>query len=259
MTDPHRPGDPVSPWQNTGATDPSTIGYPVSGDPAYAGQLPTYPSGYPPPNPTAPIPSSPWSTGQPPPQTPPPTPPGGSGGSGGEGPGKPPRFPTWLWLLTGAAVLLVVGLVIALAIVNGSTQRSATVTPIPPLPSASGTTTAPTRTPTTTTPAPSTGPSTTPPSTSTTSPGVPETVVYSVTGEGRALSIAYIDTGGALQTEFNVALPWTKQVTLTQPASKIASVTVVNVGAQVGCSVTVDGAQISQRTGAIFVVCTAVG
>jgi hypothetical protein len=80
-------------------------------------------------------------------------------------------------------------------------------------------------------------------------------VVYSVTGDGRAISIAYIDTGGVLQTEFNVVLPWRKQVSLEPPASKAASVTVVNIGAQITCSVSVDGAQLRRRTGTILTIC----
>jgi hypothetical protein len=167
-----------------------------------------------------------------------------------------------LWLVAGAAVLLVVGMVIALEIANDSGRNSATVTPVSPLPTAPSTP-IPKRTPATTPPptrstTPSTTPSTPPPTTSTTA-GVPQTIVYSVTGTGRALSIAYIDTGGVLQTEFNVALPWTKQVTLTPPASTAAAVTVVNFGEQITCSVAVDGAQVRQRTGSILTVCTTAG
>jgi hypothetical protein len=162
--------------------------------------------------------------------------------------------------VAGAAVLLVVGMVIALVIANGSDRNSATVTPVSPLPTAPSTP-IPKRTPTTTPPrssTPSTTPTTPPPTTSTTS-GAAETIVYSVSGTGRALSIAYIDTGGVLQTEFNVVLPWTKQVTLTPPATTAAAVTVVNFGEQITCSVSVDGAQVRQRTGSILTVCAAAG
>jgi hypothetical protein len=257
MTDPYRPEGSDQPWQHNGVSEPPTVGIPPHVDPAYAGQLPTYPPGYPPqsPNPTAQLPRQHWE--------PPPPPPGGPSAGGGEGgPPEPPRFPNWLWLVAGAAVLLVVGMVIALVIANGSGQNSATVTPVSPLPTAPSTP-IPKRTPTTTPPptrstTPGTTPSTPPPTTSTTA-GVPETIVYSVTGTGRALSIAYIDTGGVLQTEFNVALPWTKQVTLTPPASTAAAVTVVNFGEQVTCSLSVDGAPVRQRTGSILTVCTAKG
>lgn len=260
MTDPYRPEGSDRPWQHTGATEPSTYGSPPQVDPAYAGQLPTYPAGYPPraSDPTAELPRQHWD----PPPPPPDGPSGGRSSGGGDGgPPEPPRFPNWLWLVAGAAVLLVVGMVIALVIANGSDRNSATVTPVSPLPTAPSTP-IPKRTPTTTAPprssTPSTTPSTPPPTTSTTT-GAPETIVYSVTGTGRALSIAYIDTGGVLQTEFNVALPWRKQVTLTPPATAAAAVTVVNFGEQITCSVSVDGTQVRQRTGSILTVCTAAG
>ncbi|WP_409428857.1 MmpS family transport accessory protein [Mycobacterium sp. SMC-11] len=251
MTDPYRPEGTNQPWQRGGASEPPTSGYPPYVDPAYAGQLPSYPSGYPPqaPHPTEQLPRQHWEASQP------------AQGGGEGGPPEPPRFPNWLFLVAGAAVLLVVGMVIALVIANGSQRNSATVTPVTPLPSAPSTP-VPKRIPTTTpspskTPAPSTT-TTAPPTTSTTA-GVPETIVYSVSGTGRALSIAYIDTGGILQTEFNVSLPWTKQVTLTPPATTAAAVTVVNFGEQVTCSVSVDGAQVRQRTGSILTVCAAAG
>lgn len=251
MTDPYRPEGSDKPWQRSGATEPSTFGSPPHVDPAYAGQLPSYPAGYPPqtPNPTAQLPRQHWDPH-----------PGAPSGGGEGGPPEPPRFPNWLWLVAGAAVLLVVGMVIALVIANGSDRNSATVTPVSPLPTAPSTP-IPKRTPTTTPPPRTSTPSTTlttPPTTSTTA-GVPETIVYSVTGTGRALSIAYIDTGGTLQTEFNVALPWSKQVTLTPPASTAAAVTVVNFGEQITCSVSVDGSQVRQRTGSILTVCAAAG
>ncbi|CAJ1495720.1 MmpS family transport accessory protein [[Mycobacterium] kokjensenii] len=257
MTDPYRPEGSDQPWQNS---EPPTVGFPPYVDPAYAGQLPTYPPGYPPqaPNPTQQLPRQHWE--------PPPPPPDGPVGGGQGGPPEPPRFPNWLFLVAGAAVLLVVGMVIALVITNGSQRNTATappMTPVTPLPTAPSTP-APTRVPTTPpsptpsrTPAPRT--TTTPPPTASTTPAVPETIVYSVTGTGKALSIAYIDTGGMLKTEFNVTLPWSKQVTLTPPATTAAAVTVVNFGEQVTCALSVDGAQVRQRTGSILTVCAAAG
>ena len=263
MTDPYRPGGSDQPWQRSGDTEPSTYDGPPHVDPAYAGQLPTYPSGYPPQptNPTARLPRQDWQ---------PPSPPPGGGSSGDEPPPEPPRFPNWLWLVAGAAVLLVVGMVIALVITNGSGRNSATVTPVSPLPTAPSTpipkrtppsTTPPSRSPGPSTPASPTTPTTptTPPPTSSTTAGVPETIVYSVSGTGRALSIAYIDDDGTLKTEFNVALPWSKQVTLKPPATRAAAVTVVNFGEQITCSLSVDGAQVRQRTGSILTVCAAAG
>ena len=176
---------------------------------------------------------------------------------------------SWLWLLAGAAVLLVIGLVVALVIANGSSKQDTVVAPLPPMPEPSPT--AAPVVPTTTPRTPTRTPTTTPSPTTPTSPGVPpgpptttesgaaETVVYSVSGEGRAISITYVDSGGVLQMESNVVLPWSKQVTLTPPASTAASVTVLNVGRDVTCTVTVDGAQVRQRTGSGLTICAAAG
>jgi hypothetical protein len=84
-------------------------------------------------------------------------------------------------------------------------------------------------------------------------------VVYNVTGEGRALSIMYIGTGDVIQTEFNVALPWSKEVSLSKSAIHPATVTVVNFGHDVTCSVTIDGVQVSQRVGGGLTICDARG
>jgi hypothetical protein len=89
-------------------------------------------------------------------------------------------------------------------------------------------------------------------------PAGAEMVVYTVSGEGRAINITYVDTGGIMQTEFNVALPWSKQVSIEAPARNSASVAVVNVGRDVTCSVSVNGAQVRQRTGQGLTICTGV-
>jgi Mycobacterium membrane protein len=83
------------------------------------------------------------------------------------------------------------------------------------------------------------------------------TVVYNVTGEGRAISITYVDNEGMVQTEFNVGLPWSKEVSLPKSGNPKANVTIVNIGHDVTCSVTVDGVQVRQRTGAGLTVCAA--
>ena len=83
-----------------------------------------------------------------------------------------------------------------------------------------------------------------------------DTVVYNVAGEGRAINITYVDTGGIMQTEFNVALPWSKEVNLPAPAKNSASVAILNVGRDVTCTVSVNGAQVRQRTGRGLTICT---
>jgi hypothetical protein len=84
-----------------------------------------------------------------------------------------------------------------------------------------------------------------------------QSVVYTVSGDGRAISITYWDTGDVIQTEFNVALPWSKEVSLSPSAAHPASVTIINIGHNVTCTVTVDGVQVRQRVGAGITVCDA--
>ncbi len=238
-------------------------GYPPNTDPAYSGQYPSYwgPAPYgagyaPTTQPTEQLPSY-WQTGQVAgyPAAPPPPP--------------PPKSPRWLWIAATAAVLLVAGLVLALVIVSNSSRETTVLAP----PQATSRTSAPRST--TRPPLPST---TRPPllplptqseqpvqPTDPSDPGSPaapstgtETVVYNVSGEGRAINITYVDTGGIMQTEFNVALPWSKEVSLAAPARSSASVAVVNVGRDVTCSVAVNGAQVRQRTGRGLTICTGV-
>ncbi|MCV7281170.1 hypothetical protein H7J88_16120 [Mycolicibacterium flavescens] len=255
--------------EQTGYRGRDDGGYAHSGDPsayndpAYASQAygPTYqPPG---PAPTQQLPPygqygyDPYATGY--------------GGSPPYPPGEPnqppedPKSPRWLWLLAGVAVLTVIGLVIALVIVNSSRQE--TVVAPPPMAEPSFTTSRPTvpRTPTTTprfprptVPSAPTVPTvpTTPSVPGRTTPGVTQTVVYVVSGTGRAINITYVDSGGLLQTEFNVLLPWSKEVELTEPAASSASVSIINVGREVNCSITVDGQMVQQRTGAGLTICT---
>ncbi len=98
-----------------------------------------------------------------------------------------------------------------------------------------------------------------PPTTGTTAPGPTETVVYDVAGEGRAINITYVDNGGLLQTEFNVLLPWSKQVQLPAPANASASISIINVGREVNCSISINNALVEQRSGAGLTICTATG
>jgi hypothetical protein len=239
--------EPTQPW------GPS---YPAYTDPAYAGQTPYGPTYQAPQVPDAtrqlppysPYGYDPYATGQYGPPYPP--------GEPREGPPSP-KSPRWLWVVATVAVLLVVGLVIALVVANSSKQE--TVVAPPPMPEPSTTTT---RTPPTTTPTlrplppivPV--PTTTPPSESAT-PGATQTVVYEVSGNGRAINITYVDTGSLLQTEFNVVLPWRKEVELPSPAEDSASLTIVNVGREVTCAVTIDGVQVEANTGNGLTICTA--
>ena len=243
-------------------TQPVGNSYPGYTDPAYASQAsygPPYQAPYVPP-PTERLPAyspfgnDPYATGQYGAQYPPGEPP--------QPPPEGPKSPRWLWVVAGIAVLMVIGLVIALVIVNSSRQQTV-VAPLPSMTEPSFTTPKPTttsRTPIPVFPLPTlpSAPSTTGP-TGPSTPGVTETVEYNVSGDGRAINITYVDTGGVLQTEFNVMLPWNKTVELAQPAKDSASVSIINVGHDVNCSITVNGVQVQQRTGAGLTICTGAG
>ncbi len=232
-------------------------------DPAYADQAsyaPTYgaqPSPWAPSrnetNPTEQLPAY-WQqglgpSGELPPQGLAPPPPGG------------PKSPRWLWIAAGAAVLLVVALVIALMLVNNTITTQTAVPPLPAMPEPSSATPTPSSPRTSRSPIPAPVPPTGGPQTptETTGPAAMQDVVYNVTGEGRAISIVYIDTGDVIQTEFNVALPWSKQVSLSKSAIHPANVTIVNIGHNVTCSVSVAGVQVSQRVGVGLTMCDARG
>ncbi|WP_231640314.1 MmpS family transport accessory protein, partial [Mycobacterium sp. UM_3] len=95
--------------------------------------------------------------------------------------------------------------------------------------------------------------------TESTGPAAMQDIVYSVAGDGRAISIMYVDSGDVIQTEFNVALPWTKEVSLSKSAVHPANVTIVNIGHNVTCSVTIDGVQVSKRVGVGLTICDSRG
>ncbi|MGF2947597.1 MmpS family transport accessory protein [Mycobacterium sp. Lab-001] len=268
MNDPRRPELFSPPLSGSEPTDPRGRWYPPPVDPAYADEAPfapTYGMPYAPWAPeldeagaTAQVPVYWQQHGQPPPGEAPPE---------GMGPPPPdgPKTPRWLWVAAGTAVLLVVGLVVALVLVNGAIRTQTAVPPLPPMPEPSTwvptpTTAPPTRTPRSPRPAPvppPLGPET--PSHTTGPSAAMQDVVYNVTGEGRALSVMYVAAGGLIQTEFNVALPWSKQVSLATSPVRPANVTIVNFGHDVTCTVTVDGVQVSRRVGMGLTICDARG
>ncbi len=250
-----------------GAGDGSAGGPPSNGgpsvpDPAYAQQY-VYPAQLPSSAETRPLPAY-WT------QTQTPTPAGAAPPP--DEPEPPKRSRRWLWLGAAAAILLVAALVLALVITSGSPRKmtatapsSTTTTRVPSTTTTTPpvtTTTAPATTtaPTTTAPQATVPPATTTPprSTATTSPGGTDTVVYSVSGTGRAINITYIDDGGVVQVLFNVPLPWSQQVSLAAPAKNLASVTVVNAGRNITCSLSINGQVVKQRSGAGLTVCASI-
>ena len=161
-------------------------------------------------------------------------------------------------IVIAVIVLLVVALLIALVLTNGAIKDQTTVPPLPAMPGSSAE--SPTPPPSTRT-MPRSRPPLPPPGatspTGPTTPGATQNVVYNVEGDGRAISITYWDTGDVIQTEFNVSLPWTKEVSLSKSAPHPANVTIVNIGHNVTCSVTVAGVQVRQRTGVGITICDA--
>jgi Mycobacterium membrane protein len=235
--------------------------YSPPADPAYADQAfpyaPTYgghvPRWAPHPNDTSPTDQLPayWQQGLPPL--------GGPSQSTAPPPGGP-KSPRWLWIAAGVAVLLAVALVIALVLANGAIKTQTAVPPLPAMPEPNSTTPTPsTRTSPSPMPAPVPPTNGSLPPTDTTGPAAMQDVVYSVTGEGRAISLMYIDTGDVVETEFNVALPWSKEVSLSKSAVHPANVTIVNIGHNVTCSVSIDGVQMSKRVGVGLTICDARG
>ncbi|HEY2500056.1 MAG TPA: MmpS family transport accessory protein [Mycobacterium sp.] len=260
MNDPRRPERFSPPLPGSGPAGLQGPQNPPPIDPAYADQAPyapTYGGGHNPQwtqslnetNPTNRLPAY-WQQDQPPPGELPPeglTPP----------PPEGPKSPRLLLIVAGAALLLVVALVIALVLANGAIKTQTAVPPLPAMPGSSPETTTPTTrtSPRSRTALPPPTASATP--TETTGPAAMQTVVYNVNGDGRAISITYWDTGDVIQTEFNVALPWSKQVSLSQSAAHPASVTIINIGHNVTCTLTVDGVQVRQRVGAGITICDA--
>lgn len=257
MNDPRRSGRLSPPLPGPGPAGSQGYPYPPPpADPAYADQAgpyaPTYgghvPQWAPGLNDTKQLPAY-WQQELPrsdglPPYGPASPPPGG------------PKSRRWMWIAAGAAVLLVIALAIALVLVNDAIRTQTAVPPLPAMPEPS--TKASTPTPSTRPPPPRIlVPA--PPPTQTTGPAAMQDVVYTVTGEGRALSIMYIATGDVIQTEFNVALPWSKEVSLAKSAVHPANVTIVNFGHNVSCSVTIGGVQVSQRAGVGLTICDARG
>jgi hypothetical protein len=250
MTGPPRSG-PGSSDPSDGYTNPYAYSEPAYGgasyDPAYSstmmsptstGQLPAYWTQT---NPQPP-------TGGTTPDGPPPEPPGG------------PR--PWLWALAGFAVAAVIGLIAWLVFVVASPSKDTSVAAPSSL---TPTTRAPSRTSTPTMPPglrplPTGLPSIPPiPGPPTNSSGETESVTYDVAGDGIALTISYNDTGGMMQNEFGVELPWHKEVELPKPGRQSASIIVTNAGKDVTCSISVNGRKVVERKGSLLTVCAPTG
>jgi hypothetical protein len=178
----------------------------------------------------------------------------------------------WIWIAGVAGAILLVAVICTVIILGGgdsgavsttvaqpSTTRPAATTAAPPAattPSAPPRATLPPETVTTVTPTASAPPSAAP----TDAARAPRTITYRVTGN-RALidlvTVIYTDQQGALQTDVNVALPWSKTVVL-DPGVDLSSVTATSVGGQLNCSITdaSGGAIAEQSNNMMIATCT---
>ena len=82
-------------------------------------------------------------------------------------------------------------------------------------------------------------------------PPAPSTITYRVTGTRQLIdlvTIIYTDGQGALQTDLNVALPWTKSVVL-DPGVTLGSVTANSLTGQLNCTISdAAGAVVAAQT-----------
>ena len=179
----------------------------------------------------------------------------------------------WIWIAGVAGAILLVAVICTVVILGGgdsgsvstivaaptttapaatTSAQAASTTPSAPPPVAS----LPPETVTTVTPTASAPPSTAP----TEAAPSPRTITYTVTGNRQLIdlvTVIYTDQQGALQTDVNVALPWSKTVVL-DPGVELSSVTATSVGGQLNCSITdASGGLIAQQSAnSMIATCT---
>jgi hypothetical protein len=185
----------------------------------------------------------------------------------------------WIWVAAVAGAILLIAVICTVVILGGGDSGSvsktisattATAPPVtastappamtsvapPPLPSASLSPV----TVTTVAPSPSPSPTaSTDPAPAAAAP-VPNQITYQVTGTRPLLdlvTIVYTDAQGALQTEFNVALPWSRTVTL-DPGVELKSVTATSLTGQLNCAITDSSGAviIAQTNNSMITTCT---
>jgi Mycobacterium membrane protein len=191
----------------------------------------------------------------------------------------------WIWVAGVAGAVLLVAVICTVVILGGGDSGSVSATIAPPTtsqpartappshdssPAPTPTTSLAPETMTTVTPSPSASATPTesapptaapapPPAAAAPAPN-PRAVTYTVTGNRQLIdlvTVIYTDQQGALQTDVNVALPWTKTVVLN-PGVELSSVTATSVAGQLNCSITdAAGATIAaQNSNTIITTCT---
>jgi hypothetical protein len=186
----------------------------------------------------------------------------------------------WMWVAGVAGAILLVAVICTVVILGGGDSGSVSSTTAPPLtttqpaattsaspvaPTPSPSASLPPETVTTVTPTPSATASAPPVAPPIAAPPTdatlaPRTVTYRVFGNRPLLdlvTVIYTDQQGALQTELNVALPWTKTVVL-DPGVELTSVTGTSLTGQLNCSITdASGALITQQnSNSMITACT---
>ncbi|WP_197739673.1 hypothetical protein [Mycolicibacterium sp. P1-18] len=191
----------------------------------------------------------------------------------------------WVWVAGVAAAILLVAIICTVVILGGgdSGSVSKTIAATTPTSAAQDAATTPARTapPAVTSVAPPPPVAALSPETVTTVPPTPtvgaapapsvqaapvvpavspRTVTYQVTGTRPLLdlvTVVYTDGQGALQTQFNVALPWVRSVTL-DPGVELTSVTATSLTGRLNCSVTdANGTTlVAQNTDSMIATCT---
>jgi hypothetical protein len=179
----------------------------------------------------------------------------------------------WVWVGGIAAAVLLVAVICTVVILGGGDSGSVSATvsapavttsqvprispapPAPPRPLPTSGSLAP-ETVSTVAPTPTAVDAPAP----TVAPPEPRTITYRVTGSRQLLdlvTVIYTDQQGALQTDVNVALPWSKTVVL-DPGVDLTSVTATSLMAKLNCSITdAAGAPISaQNTNSMIATCT---
>ena len=191
----------------------------------------------------------------------------------------------WMWIAGGTGAILFVSVIIASLILGGGDSGSVSATVVstkpatsaaaapPPTPRVAAPPSLPAETITTVTP-PTPPPRPTaqtmtaqavpplPPAPVAPPPpaAAPGTVTYQVTGDRRLIdlvTVIYTDQQGALVTDVNVALPWSKTLVLN-PGVRLSSVTATSVAGKLNCSITdANGALIAvQNNNSIITNCT---
>jgi hypothetical protein len=179
----------------------------------------------------------------------------------------------WIWVGGVAAAILLVAIICTVVILGGGDSGSVSATVSPPAMTTSQVPKPSPAPPATPSPLPTAGPlapetvstvAPTPTAAETTPPAVappaPRTITYQVTGSRQMLdliTVIYTDQQGALQTDLNVALPWSKTVVL-DPGVDLTSVTATSLMGKLNCTITdAAGAMITAQTNnSMIATCT---